>query len=347
MVLYQRDVMKIVVTGCAGFIGFHLTRRLLADGHEVVGIDNLNDYYAPELKLARLRELGLDADDVVPGQRLCRPDGQLTFVQLDIEDKELLDLHLNSARPEVLCHLAAQAGVRYSITHPQQYISSNIQGFFNVLEYCRYNSVRKFVFASSSSVYGNNTSVPYREDAQTDTPVSLYAATKKSNELLAYSYASLYGISTVGLRFFTVYGPWGRPDMAPFLFADAIFSGRPIQVFNRGDMSRDFTYIDDIIEGVCKVLTEGPILETEAVPDFHIYNIGNSKPVQLGEFINTMERLAGKEAIKEYLPMQAGDVKTTWADTTLLQKHYRYTPATPLETGLRAFVEWFRVYYGL
>ncbi len=333
--------MKILVTGCAGFIGFHLTRRLLGEGHSVVGVDNLNDYYPPELKAARLRELGMDMRNAKYNAPAV--SGNFTFISADIEDADLYGLHLDARKFDLVCHLAAQAGVRYSIDNPAQYVSSNLVGFFNILEYCRHNPVKRLVYASSSSVYGNNDSIPYRESYCTDKPRSFYGATKKANEAMAFSYSSLYGIEAVGLRFFTVYGPWGRPDMAPFLFTRAVLEGRPIDVFNNGEMMRDFTYVDDIVEGVCRVLLDQP---RNLAPEKHrIYNIGNSQPVGLGDFIATIERLAGRSAEKRYLPMQPGDVVRTWADTTRLREDYGYAPSTPLETGLGAFVEWYRKYY--
>lgn len=333
--------MKILVTGCAGFIGFHLTHRLLREGHTVVGVDNLNDYYSPELKAARLRELGLDTF----GTEYNVPAvvGRFTFIPADIEDADLYGLHLSAHRFDLVCHLAAQAGVRHSIDNPAQYVSSNLVGFFNILEYCRHNPVRRLVYASSSSVYGNNDSVPYREDDRTDAPRSFYGATKKANEVMAHSYSLLYGMEAVGLRFFTVYGPWGRPDMAAFLFTRAALDGKPIDVFNEGRMMRDFTYIDDIVEGVCRVLLDEPRM---ASPEKHrIYNIGNSQPVGLGDFIAAIERHVGCEAEKRYLPMQPGDVLRTWADTARLREDYGYAPSTPLDVGLGAFVEWYRGYY--
>ena len=339
--------MKILVTGCAGFIGFHLSRRLLAEGHTVMGIDNLNDYYDPALKKARLAQLGID-HTAVNDENLAIQDssGRFTFVCIGIEDKAELDIYIGSERFDVVCHLAAQAGVRYSITNPQAYITANIQGFFNIAESCRRNPVGRFVFASSSSVYGDNESIPYRESDPTDRPVSLYGATKKANEMMAYSLSRLYGIDTVALRFFTVYGPWGRPDMAPFLFTEAILEGRQIEVFNNGNLSRDFTYIDDIIEGVYRVIMEEPATGDAYVnDDFRIYNIGNSQPVKLADVITTIEDMAGQKAIKKYVPMQPGDVKDTWADTTLLQQDFGYKPGTSLRHGLRKFIDWYREFY--
>jgi UDP-glucuronate 4-epimerase len=338
-------------------------------------VDNLNDYYDVALKKARLDELhpglGVAASD--SRQIHSKECGSLKFIKGDIVDPGLY-AELDGARFDAVCHLAAQAGVRYSIENPQQYISSNIQGTFNILEYCRRNPVRRLVYASSSSVYGRNVKIPYSESDVTDSPVSLYAATKKSNELMACSYSELYGIEAVGLRFFTVYGPWGRPDMAPFLFTDAILSGRPIEVFNGGRMSRDFTYLDDIVDGVVRVLTAEPAraggvaaATTAAVagssvytdgnaacagsaasaPGSHrVYNIGNSSPVALGDFISAIERISGRKAEKIYLEMQKGDVTDTWADTTRLREDYGYAPSTPIETGLTEFIEWFKDYYG-
>ncbi len=334
--------MKILVTGCAGFIGYHVTKKLLSDGHSVIGIDNLNNYYSPALKLSRLEQLGIDTSDIKENIPVSGKNN-LRFIQVDINEPSLYTTTLKNEEIHAVCHLAAQAGVRYSIENPQLYISSNIDGFFRLIEYCRANPHAKLVFASSSSVYGNNTSVPYRETDRTDTPVSLYAATKKANELIAHSYSALYGIQMVGLRFFTAYGPWGRPDMAPFLFTDAIWNDRPLKLFNNGKMSRDFTYIDDIAEGVCKVLLTDP--DCTPVPSFKIYNIGNSQPVQLEDFISTIERITGKEAQKVYETMQPGDVKDTWADTSLLERDYGYTPATSIDTGLTAFIRWYKDYY--
>lgn len=334
--------MKILVTGCAGFIGYHLTKRLVSEGHEVVGVDNLNSYYDPALKVARLVQLGIDKEIIEEGVPYASSEG-FSFIKAGIESANLYQDHLNTQHFDVVCHLAAQAGVRYSIENPQQYISSNIQGFFNILEYCRHRPTTRLVFASSSSVYGKNTSIPYKETDVTDTPVSLYAATKKTNELMAHSYSQLYDIQAVGLRFFTVYGPWGRPDMAPFLFTKAILGNEPIKVFNHGKMSRDFTYIDDIVEGVCRILLNGP--DTYDHANFRIYNIGNSSPVNLNDFIHTIEQISGLSAHKVYLPMQPGDVEATWADTSLLQRHYGYSPATPLHKGLSAFVSWYEDYY--
>lgn len=334
--------MNILVTGCAGFIGYHVVQKLLSQGHSIVGIDDLNNYYSPELKTSRLAQLGINTSDITPNSPVYSTNG-FCFIQADINETSLYTTILKNRKIEAICHLAAQAGVRYSIENPKQYISSNIDGFFNIIEYCRANPQIKLVFASSSSVYGSNTSIPYKETDITDTPISLYAATKKANELMAHSYSTLYGINAIGLRFFTVYGPWGRPDMAPFLFTDAIFNNRKFKVFNNGNMSRDFTYIDDITEGVCKVLLNDP--NCSPIPSFKIYNIGNSMPVHLGDFISTIERITGRKAQKVYETMQPGDVKDTWADTSLLQHDYNYSPATDINTGLSAFVQWYEDYY--
>lgn len=338
----DKTIKKILVTGCAGFIGYHVSNKLLDLGHSVIGIDNINDYYSTELKYARLQKLGIEKKDIkelnfTPG------NGQFYFIKADIQDARLYDYLFKNEDIDIVCHLAAQAGVRYSIEAPQKYISSNIEGFFNILEYCRAHPKIKLVFASSSSVYGKNDSVPYRESDKTDRPASLYAATKKANELMAFSYSSLYDIETIGLRLFTVYGPWGRPDMAPFLFTDAIMNGRDIKIFNNGDMFRDFTYIDDITEGICRVLLNKP--NRVDIPLFRIYNIGNSEPIALELFVKTIEQISGKQAKKIYMDMQQGDVKATWADTSLLQNDYDYKPTTSIQSGLKSFIEWYKKFY--
>lgn len=334
--------MRILVTGCAGFIGYHLAQKLLLSGYTVIGIDNLNDYYSPALKRARLTQLGIDTSRIIENTPVYGKNG-ICFIQADINDISLYTKILKNENIHAICHLAAQAGVRYSIENPEKYISSNIDGFFRIIEYCRAHPKIKLVFASSSSIYGNNTSVPYKETDMTDTPVSLYAATKKANELIAHSYSALYGIHAIGLRFFTVYGPWGRPDMAPFLFTDAIMNHRKVKLFNHGNMSRDFTYIDDITQGICNVLLNDPA--DKSLPLFRIYNIGNSMPVQLEHFISTIERITGKKAEKIYEVMQSGDVKDTWADTSLLRRDYGYAPNTSIDDGLTAFIRWYKDYY--
>jgi UDP-glucuronate 4-epimerase len=321
--------MKILVTGAAGFIGSKLMYMLAKRGDDVVGIDNLNDYYDVRLKHGRIAEF-------CTGERR-------RFLEMDIADKESLDALFAAEGFDAVVNLAAQAGVRYSITNPYAYLRSNLEGFLNILEACRHNPVKHLVFASSSSVYGLNSKVPYSEEDPVDNPVSLYAATKKSNELMAHSYAKLYGIPCTGLRFFTVYGPWGRPDMAPMLFASAISRGEPIKVFNGGDMIRDFTYIDDIAEGTIRTLDHVP--EAGACPNgvpFRVYNIGCSNPVKLMDFISEIEQAIGRPAEKIFLPMQAGDVYQTNADTSRLEKEVGYKPHVRLHEGIAAFIEWYK-----
>lgn len=334
---------KILVTGAAGFIGYHLCKSLLEKGFSVVGLDNINDYYEVSLKFDRLKELGIQKEEAeVYGQpTVSSRDKNFEFVRLNLEDREQLPRVFQRYTFDRVCNLAAQAGVRYSLENPEAYIDANIVGFLNLLECMRRFKVPKLVYASSSSVYGNNKKVPFSETDPVDEPVSIYAATKKSNELMAHTYSHLYGIQTIGLRFFTVYGPWGRPDMAIFLFPDAILHQRPIKVFNHGNLSRDFTYIDDIVEGVVKTLDKD--LPKQSL--FGIYNIGNARPVQLMDFIKAVEKATQKEAQKEMLPMQPGDVKTTWADVSGLQKDFGYKPDTPIQEGVNRFVDWYRSYY--
>ncbi len=348
--------MKILVTGTAGFIGFHLAKRLLEDGHEVVGLDNINSYYDVRLKYARLRETGIEESAIEYGKEVgSNKYPGYRFMKLDLTDGERLDALLWQERFDVVVNLAAQAGVRYSLENPRAYVDSNIVGFLNVLEGCRHHKVKHLVYASSSSVYGLNANVPFKEDCSIAHPVSLYAATKKGNELMAHVYSHLFGIPTTGLRFFTVYGPWGRPDMSPHLFTSAILEGRPIKVFNHGDMLRDFTYIDDIIEGVVRVIhhvpqpdetwrAEEPNPATSCAP-YRVYNIGNSSPVKLMDFIEAIEKACGREAVKEYLPMQPGDVYQTNADTARLERDMGYKPGMALEEGVRRFVGWYKEYY--
>ena len=333
--------MKILVTGAAGFIGMHVAERLLAAGVEVVGIDNLNDYYDVRLKEARLERL--------------RKHAGFRFEKLDIADEEGVRSLFSREPFARVIHLAAQAGVRYSLQNPQVYVRSNLAGFVNILEGCRHNKVGHLVYASSSSVYGGNTRLPFSEHDNVDHPVSLYAATKKSDELMAHAYSHLYGLPATGLRFFTVYGPWGRPDMALFLFTRAILAGEPIKVFNHGRMQRDFTYIDDIAEGVVRI-TERPAQSSPAfdaaMPDpatswapHRLYNIGNHRPVGLMDYIEAIERCLGKKAEKNFLPMQAGDVAATHADIGELQQAVGFAPRTTVDEGVRRFVEWYRGYY--
>jgi UDP-glucuronate 4-epimerase len=334
--------MKLLVTGAAGFIGYHTSQKLLSRGDTVVGLDNLNDYYDPSLKEARLAGL--------------RPREGFSFRRLDLDDRDGMRSLFETERPERVIHLAAQAGVRYSLTNPEAYVQSNLVGFLNVLEGCRHNGVEHLTYASSSSVYGMNTSMPFSVHDDVDHPVSLYAATKKANELMAHTYSHLYRLPTTGLRFFTVYGPWGRPDMAMFLFTKAILSGEPIQVFNEGKMRRDFTYIDDIVEGVVRtsdhVASANPSFDP-AKPDpgtsnapYRVYNIGNNEPVGLMRLIEVIEDCLGKKAEKIMLPMQAGDVPATYADVDDLVRDVGFKPATPIEDGVARFVNWYREYYG-
>ncbi len=333
---------KILVTGAAGFIGYHLSTRLLARGDQVIGLDNINDYYDPQLKLSRLAQL-----EITPGFRMVR---------CGLEDREAVEQLFRSEHFDTVINLGAQAGVRYSLQNPHAYISSNIVGFMNILEGCRHSGVKHLVYASSSSVYGANTQMPFSVHHNVDHPISLYAATKKSNELMAHTYSSLYGIPTTGLRFFTVYGPWGRPDMAYFSFTKAILEGTPIDVFNNGLMRRDFTYIDDIVEGVMRVNDTIPTATPEwdrfsadpgsSYAPYRIYNIGNNNPVELMYFIETLERCLGKKAVKNLLPMQPGDVPATFADVDDLMRDVGFKPSTSIEDGLTRFVEWYRGYYG-
>ncbi|MBC9797454.1 NAD-dependent epimerase [Sinomicrobium weinanense] len=333
---------KILVTGAAGFIGFYMANALLKLGDDVVGLDNLNDYYDVKLKYARLAEAGIKKQMIDDhGGVTCSVDrNNYRFAKIDITHYKKLEALFKEEQFTHVIHLAAQAGVRYSIINPHEYAQSNLVGFLNVLECCRHYGIAHLVYASSSSVYGDNTDIPFSEEQKVDTPVSLYAATKRSNELMAYSYSHLYNLPTTGLRFFTVYGPWGRPDMAPMLFAKAILEGRPIKVFNNGDMQRDFTYIDDIVEGVVKVL-EKP---SEKAPPVELFNIGNSQPIYLMDFINGLEKCIGKKAIKEFLPMQDGDVHVTYADVSKLQDKINYKPTTTIEKGIEKFEKWYQQY---
>ncbi len=317
----------VIVTGAAGFIGMHCAAALLAQGHDVVGIDNLNDYYDRRIKQARLAQLASH-----PG--FC-------FIEADIADRDRLAGLFARLRPRRVLHLAAQAGVRHSLKNPHAYVQSNLVGFVNLLEACRQHAVEHLVYASSSSVYGASDKTPFSVADPTDQPLSLYAATKKSNELMAYSYSHLFGLPVTGLRYFTVYGPWGRPDMSPWLFTSAILEGRPIDVFNHGRMQRDFTYIDDIVEGTLRVLARAPAPGIGGEPPCRLYNIGNHQPVELMEFIGTLERRLGIEARKNFLPMQPGDVPATCADTDDLRRDVGFAPSTPLAEGLRRWADWY------
>lgn len=334
--------MKILVTGAAGFIGFHLVYKLIMNGFDVVGIDNINDYYSPELKYARLCESGISARAENWHEKITSEKYPgYSFVRMNLEDETALNQLFQDEKFDFVCNLAAQAGVRYSIENPKAYIQSNVAGFLNILEACRHHQIKHLVYASSSSVYGNSKKMPLSTSDAVDNPISLYAATKKSNELMAHTYSHLYGIPTTGLRFFTVYGPWGRPDMAYFLFTKSIVNQQPIKVFNQGDLYRDFTYIDDIVEGIEKILPAAP----ENTPPYKIYNIGNSSPVKLMDFIETIEKALGQAAVKEYQEMQPGDVYKTFADVSDLETNFGYSPNTPLEKGIGEFVNWFRAYY--
>ncbi|MFI3285991.1 MAG: NAD-dependent epimerase [Rikenellaceae bacterium] len=348
--------MKVLVTGAAGFIGSFVCKRLLERGDEVVGVDNINDYYSPELKFGRLALLGIRQSEVEwHNYTQSSTFERFRFTRIDIEEREAMQQLFEQESFESVINLAAQAGVRYSIENPYAYTQSNICGFLNILEGCRNKRVKHLIYASSSSIYGLNANVPFAEGDSTAHPVSLYAATKKANELMAHSYSHLYNIPTTGVRFFTVYGPWGRPDMSPFLFADAILNDRPIRVFNNGDMLRDFTYIDDIVEGVVRIVdsvaqpnekwdAKNPDPSSSSAP-YRIYNIGNSHPVRLMDFIEAFEEALNRKAKKEFLPMQPGDVYQTNADTTLLEQAIGFSPATPLNYGVHKTVEWYREFY--
>lgn len=332
----------VLVTGCAGFIGFHLCLELLKRGRAVAGLDNINDYYDTSIKLDRLKQL----------QQLPR----FQFHRINLEDRQSMESLFKQGEFGTVVHLAAQAGVRYSLTHPHSYVDSNLVGFINILEGCRYSAVEHLVFASSSSVYGANTAMPFSVHQNVDHPVSLYAATKKANELMAHTYAHLYGLPCTGLRFFTVYGPWGRPDMALFLFVRAIIEGKPIQIFNHGKMRRDFTYIDDIVEGVIRVMENSPQSNPDWSSDdpdpgtsyapYRIYNIGNNQPVELMEFVTIIEETLGMEAKKEFLPMQPGDVPATYADIDDLTLDLGFKPETGIQEGIENFITWYKKYYG-
>jgi len=335
---------QILVTGAAGFIGPHLCEALIKQGHRVIGLDNINDYYDVNLKYARLQELGIQKEAAtvfaeISQSTLHGPNMQ--FIRLNLQDREAVPKLFKTFNFDMVCNLAAQPGVRYSIENPQAYIDSNVNGFLNILECCRRHNVKRLVYASSSSVYGNSDLIPFKETANVDTPISLYAATKKSNELMAHTYSHLYKFETIGLRFFTVYGPWGRPDMAMFLFTDAIINNKPIKVFNEGKLSRDFTYIDDIVDGVVNTL----IKDSKNASLYKLYNIGNGRPVQLLDFIASLEKELDITAIKKMLPMQAGDVHQTFADTSRLEHDYNYKPQIAVDNGIKAFVLWYKGFY--
>lgn len=350
------SIMKVLITGTAGFIGFHLTEKLLKKGHEVIGLDNINDYYDVNLKYARLKKSGIEREDIDYGRPVqSRHSPHYKFIKLNLEDREGVLKIFSHEGFDMVVNLAAQAGVRYSLINPYSYIESNILGFLNILEGCRYNKVKHLIFASSSSVYGLNTKMPFSVHHNVDHPVSLYGATKKANELMAHTYSSLYKIPCTGLRFFTVYGPWGRPDMAYFLFTKAILEGRPIDVYNYGKMQRDFTYIDDIIEGLIRTMEripepnpswsgDSPDPSSSSAP-YKLYNIGNNNPVELMRFIEVLEDCLGKKAEKNLLPIQPGDVPATYADVDDLMRDVGFKPSTSIEEGIKRFVDWYKEYY--
>ncbi|MFV0226395.1 NAD-dependent epimerase/dehydratase family protein [Empedobacter falsenii] len=333
----------VLITGVAGFIGYHLAEKLIEKNIKVVGIDNINDYYTIQLKYDRLHELGISQEFASNfGQKVLssKYEEKMIFYRMNLEDKESLAQLFKTYSFDAVVNMAAQAGVRYSIENPDAYGQSNLVGFLNILECCRNYNVKKLLYASSSSIYGNSSDVPFSTNQNVDHPISLYAATKKANELMAHAYSHLYNIQTIGLRFFTVYGPWGRPDMAMFLFTKAILNHQPVKVFNHGDLSRDFTYIDDIIQGITKILEDKQTNET-----YQLYNIGNSKPVQLMDFIKEVEKSTREQAILEMYPMQAGDVNQTWADVQELKDKFGYNPSYPVDKGVSNFVQWYRKYY--
>jgi UDP-glucuronate 4-epimerase len=348
--------MKVLITGTAGFIGFHLAQRLLKRGDQVIGLDSINAYYDVNIKYDRLRLKGIEQDEIQYNKAVKSKIHQnYTFYQINLEDKDNIQALIEAEKPDTVCNLAAQAGVRYSITNPHVYIDSNILGFLNILEACRHSAIGHLVYASSSSVYGLNETMPLSTSFNVDHPISLYAASKKSNELMAHTYSHLYKIPTTGLRFFTVYGPWGRPDMALFLFTKAILEGKPINVFNNGNMIRDFTYIDDIVEGIVRVIDNkpkgnpewtglNPEPSTSKAP-YKIYNIGNNNPVRLMDFVEEIENKLGKKAEKIFLPMQDGDVPATRADVSDLVKNLNYKPSTTVKAGISNFIDWYLEYF--
>ncbi|MCD8213347.1 MAG: NAD-dependent epimerase [Campylobacter sp.] len=350
--------MKILITGTAGFIGFHLANALSARGDEVVGFDNINDYYDVGLKLARLKSVGFDINEIAPNTLISsKTASNLKFIKADLQDSAILKTLFAEQKFDVVVNLAAQAGVRYSLINPQAYIDSNITGFLNILECCRHNATANLVYASSSSVYGLNENMPFNTHEGVNHPISLYAASKKSNEMMAHTYSHLFGVPTTGLRFFTVYGPWGRPDMALFLFVDAALKGKTIDVFNYGKMKRDFTYVADIVEGIIKCVdnparsnpawnAENPDPASSSAP-FKIYNIGNNNPVELMDYIKAIELKIGREIDKKYLPLQAGDVPATFADVSDLVSDFEYKPNTSVNDGVARFIDWYSDFYGI
>jgi len=346
---------KILVTGAAGFIGYHLCKRLLNEKYRVTGLDNINDYYNVELKYGRLRELGIDQDSIGKEGKPVHAgekNEHFSFLKADLSDRKVIENLFRTGEFDVVINLAAQAGVRYSLENPHAYTESNVDGFLNILEGCRHYPVEHLIYASSSSVYGDNSEVPFRTTAQVDQPVSLYAATKRANELMAYTYSHLYRVAATGLRFFTVYGPWGRPDMAYFKFAGLMKAGKPIDVYNHGEMARDFTYIDDIVESIARLIPKPPEQDSEndkpelssSKAPHHLFNIGNGSPVNLLEFIEILEKALGIKAEKKMMPMQPGDVEKTWADVSDLYEYIDYRPRVDIEQGIEEFVEWYRGY---
>ncbi|PIE86008.1 MAG: NAD-dependent epimerase [Bacteroidia bacterium] len=348
--------MKILITGTAGFLGSHLAKRLLKKNYEVFGLDSINDYYDTNIKFARLAQAGIDKEEISYNKTLeSRKYANYKFIKLQLEDKQNIQSLVAKFKPDVVCNLAAQAGVRYSLKNPYAYLNSNLNGFLNIIEACRQNNVKHFLYASSSSVYGLNEKLPLSVKDNVDHPISLYAATKKSNELMAHAYSYLYNIPTTGLRFFTVYGPWGRPDMALFIFTKAILEDKPIEVYNYGNMKRDFTYIDDIVAGIERMIPKPPLPNdkwTGLSPDpasslapYRLYNIGNNSPVNLLDFIEAIEDSLGKKAKKQLLPLQKGDVMATYADVSEIVEHFDYKPNTPIKKGISEFIKWYREYY--
>lgn len=339
--------MKILVTGAAGFIGYHLCKKLAENSHSVIGIDNINDYYSPQLKVDRLKDLGFISNEVISSDFKAKSSkyNDLFFKKIALENENALEELFKSEKFDVVVNLAAQAGVRYSLENPKAYIQSNIVGFCNILECCRHHTIKHLVYASSSSVYGNNKETPFKTTDRVDTPISLYAATKKSNELMAHTYSHLYNLPTTGLRFFTVYGPWGRPDMAMFLFVDAILNGKEIKVFNHGKMERDFTFVDDIVEGIFKIVENKNSARDLSVNPYKVYNIGNNSSVKLLDFIEAIESELNIKAEKNMMPIQPGDVEKTWADVNALINDYNYKPNTSIHDGVKRFISWYRNYY--
>tara|TARA_B110000003_G_scaffold84494_1_gene86495 strand:- start:12026 stop:13063 length:1038 start_codon:yes stop_codon:yes gene_type:complete len=341
---------RVLVTGAAGFIGYHLCQVLIKKGFFVVAIDNINNYYDVNLKYARLEQLGIDIKSAAQFHKVVKSTkfkNSCLFVRMNIEDRDSLPNLFKNYKFDIVCNLAAQAGVRYSIENPEAYVDSNIVGFLNVMECCRNNKIKHLIYASSSSVYGSNECIPFKIEDNVDKPISLYAATKKSNELMAHSYSHLFKLNTTGLRFFTVYGPWGRPDMAYFLFVDAIVRGKPINVFNNGRMERDFTYITDIVEGILKIITGSLETRKRTNQYYKVYNIGNNKPIKLLDFINEIEINLNKKSRKKMLPMQPGDVEKTWANLDKLKQDYDYSSKTNIKEGVKEFVLWYKKYYKL